>query len=109
MARFGMLGKLVTHPGRREELVELLMDTTKHLAGADGSELYLVSRAVDDPDAVWVVEVWRDEAAHRASLETPEVRAAIERGMPLIARTDGVKLDPVGGLGLGWAKVTNSG
>jgi quinol monooxygenase YgiN len=101
MARFGMLGKLVTHPGRREELVELLMDATRHLAGVDGSELYVVSRAVDDPDAVWVVEVWRDETAHRASLETPEVRAAIERGMPLIARTDRVELDPVGGLGLG--------
>jgi quinol monooxygenase YgiN len=48
-----------------------------------------------------VVEVWRDEAAHRASLETPEVRAAIQHGMPLIARINGVKLEPVGGLGLG--------
>jgi hypothetical protein len=29
MARFGMLGKLVAHPGRREDLVELLMDAAK--------------------------------------------------------------------------------
>ncbi|SRR6266498_4340179 len=43
MARFGMLGKLVTHPGRREEFVELLMDAAKHLAGVDGSEPYVVT------------------------------------------------------------------
>jgi quinol monooxygenase YgiN len=100
LARFGMLGKLVAHPGRREELVEILIDATKHLAGMDGCELYVINRAADDPDAIWVVEVWRDRAAHRASLQTPEVRAAIERAMPLIARTDGVNLEPVGGLGL---------
>ena len=101
MAGFGMLGKLVTYPGRREELVEVLLDAAKQLGGVDGCKLYVVSRDADDADALWVVEAWRDEAAHRASLELPEVRAAIERGRPLIARFDaGAKLAPVGGLGL---------
>ena len=99
MARFGMVNKLVAHPGRREELVELLLAGTEG-AAADGCELYLVNRAVDDPDAIWVVEVWRDEAAHRASLDNPETRAVIERGMPLIASFDGTKVDPAGGVGL---------
>jgi quinol monooxygenase YgiN len=102
MARFGMLGKIVANPGRREDLVDLLMAAAKQLGGVDGCELYVVSRALDDPDAVWVVEAWRDQAAHRASLELPEVRATIERGRPLIARLEGgAKLEPVGGLGLG--------
>jgi quinol monooxygenase YgiN len=101
MAGFGMLGKLVTHPGRREELVEVLLDAAKQLGNVDGCELYVISRDADDADALWVVEAWRDEAAHRASLDLPEVRAAIERGRPLIARFEsGAKLRPVGGLGL---------
>ena len=63
MGGFGMLGKLVAHPGRRDELVRLLIGGTEHSAGMEGCQLYMVSRAVDNPDAVWVVELWRDEAA----------------------------------------------
>jgi quinol monooxygenase YgiN len=99
MAGFGMLGKLVARPGRRDELLELLRAGTEQ-AAMDGCELYLINRAADDPDAIWVVEMWRDEAAHRASLELPQVRAAIERARPLIAGMDGVKLEPAGGVGL---------
>jgi quinol monooxygenase YgiN len=36
-----------------------------------------------------VFEAWRDEAAHRASLDMPAVRGVIERGLPLIAEREG--------------------
>ena len=100
MARFGMVGKLVARPGRRGELVELLMAATRELQGADGCELYVVSQDRDELDSIWVFEAWRDEAAHRASLDMPAVRGVIERGLPLIAERDGAKLEPVGGVGL---------
>jgi quinol monooxygenase YgiN len=74
MARFGMAGKLVAHPGRRGELVELLLAATRELQGADGCELYVVSQDRDDLDTIWVFEAWRDEAARRASLDMPAVR-----------------------------------
>jgi quinol monooxygenase YgiN len=83
MARFGMVGKLVAHPGRRGELLDLLMAATRELQGADGCELYVVSHDRDDLDTIWVYEAWRDEAAHRASLNMPAVRGMIERGLPL--------------------------
>jgi hypothetical protein len=54
----------------------------------------------DDLDTIWVFEAWRDEAAHRASLDMAAVRGVIERGLPLIAERDGAKLEPVGGVGL---------
>jgi quinol monooxygenase YgiN len=66
----------------------------------DGCELYVVSQDHDDLDTIWVFEAWRDEAAHRASLDIPAVRGVIERGLPLIAERDGAKLEPVGGVGL---------
>jgi hypothetical protein len=61
MARFGMVGKLLAHPGRRGELVELLLAATRELQGADGCELYVVSQDRDDLDKIWVFEAWRDE------------------------------------------------
>jgi len=51
MARFGMVGNLVAHPGRCGELVELLLAATRELQGADGWELYVVSKDRDDPNA----------------------------------------------------------
>jgi quinol monooxygenase YgiN len=56
MARFGMVGKLVAHPGRRGELVDLLLAATRELQGADGCELYVVSQDRDDLDTIWVFE-----------------------------------------------------
>jgi quinol monooxygenase YgiN len=100
MARFGMVGKLVAHPGRRSDLVGLLISATRALQDADGCELYVVSQDRDDLDTIWVFEAWRDEAAHRASLDMPAVRGVIERGLPLNAERDGAKLEPVGGVGL---------
>jgi quinol monooxygenase YgiN len=100
MGRFGMVGKLVAQPGQGQELLKLLIAATRELQGADGCELYVVSQDRDDLDTIWVFEAWRDEAAHRASLDMPAVRGVIERGLPLIAERDGAKLEPVGGIGL---------
>jgi quinol monooxygenase YgiN len=100
MARFGVVGKLVAQPGQGQELLELLIAATSELQGADGCELYVVSQDRDALDRIWVLEAWRDEAAHRASLDLPAVRRVIDRGVPLIAERDGAKLEPVGGVGL---------
>jgi quinol monooxygenase YgiN len=100
MARFGMVGKLVAQPGRGGELLELLMAATRELKSADGCELYVISQDRDNLETIWVFEAWRDEAAHRASLDLPAVRGVIQRGLPLIAERDGAKLEPVGGVGL---------
>jgi quinol monooxygenase YgiN len=94
------VGKLVAQPGQGQELLKLLIAATRELQGADGCELYVVSQDRDDLDTIWVFEAWRDEAAHRASLDMPAVRGVIERGLPLIAERDGAKLEPVGGIGL---------
>jgi quinol monooxygenase YgiN len=64
----------MAQPGRRGQLVALLLVASRELQGVDGCELYVVSQDRDDLDTIWVVEAWRDEAAHRASLDLPAVR-----------------------------------
>jgi len=96
--RYGLIGKMIAAPGRRDELAAILLD------GADtmpGCLSYVVATDPADADAIWITEVWTDAAAHAASLELPRVRAAIARGRPLIARFgEHFVTTPIGGHGL---------
>ena len=97
MPGFVMFGTFRATPGKRDELLSLLLADQQPM---DGCELYLVGPSGEDPDAICIVERWVDEAAHAASLALPSVRATIERAMPLIAEMSGTKFEPTGGIGL---------
>jgi quinol monooxygenase YgiN len=61
----------------------------------------VVARDLDDANAIWITEVWEDEASHRASLSLPSVQQAMARGKPLIASFDErLVTEPVAGQGL---------
>jgi quinol monooxygenase YgiN len=101
VSRFGLHGRIEAQPGRGEELAQLLLEAAEGLGSNPDCELYVVARAEDDPDAVWVTEVWASREAHAASLEDEAVKAAIARGRPLIAGfSDRVETLPLGGKGL---------
>jgi quinol monooxygenase YgiN len=101
MEKFGLIGKLIAAPGKRDELAAILMEAAEGARGYEGCELYAVHIDDQDPDGVWVTEVWRDEAAHRASLQLESTKAAIARGRPLIAGFgEHKKLRTLGGWGL---------
>lgn len=77
----GTLGAL---PGKRDELVAHLSRRNDALAEV-GCLLYEVGTNDEQPDTVFVVEVWENADAHRASLQLPEVRTAIEAAKPLLS------------------------
>lgn len=98
--RFGMYARLVAKPGQRDALTAILLRGAEGLR-AHGCELYVVNHAADNPDAVWVTEVWASKQAHAASLQLPETRQAIAQAMPLLTgEFQSIQLDVVGGLGL---------
>jgi quinol monooxygenase YgiN len=98
--RYAMQGRFVCHPGKVDELAAILVAAGQALEADASCLLYAVFRAPEEPDSVYVTEAWVDEAAHRASLEAPETRAAIALAMPLIASVEGKDLRPLGGKGL---------
>jgi len=100
MSKFAMFGKLTAHPGKRGELVALLLESARDLEEFGGCDLYLIHESEDDPDTVWVTELWRDAEAHAASLRDERIRAVIARARPLIAGIEPVRVRPVGGKGL---------
>jgi quinol monooxygenase YgiN len=98
---FGMQVRFTAHPGKGHEFVALLREGALDLEDFEACLLYLVSQEADNPDSVWVSEVWVDNESHAASLENPHVRATIERALPLLeGPPEALHLLPAGGKGL---------
>ena len=92
---YGIIGKLIADPGSRDELIKILI---KGSSGMLGCKSYIVARDARDPDAIWITEVWDSQESHQASLDLPQVKAAIEKGRPLIAGFgERFETEPVGG------------
>ena len=95
---FGLIGKMVTTPGKRDEFAAILLGGT---GGMPGCLSYIVAKDPRDADALWITEVWDSSESHKASLKLPGVQAAIAKGRPLIASFgDQVQTEPIGGVGL---------
>ena len=95
---YGLIGRIKAVAGKRGELAAVLVQEDGSMPGCLS---YVVAEDPADADALWVTEVWVDQAAHRASLNLPAVQTAIARGRPLIAGFDSrVETKVLGGIGL---------
>ena len=94
----GLIGRIMCKPGTRDALIGVLLEG---VSGMPGCLSYVVARDPADAEAIWITEVWKDQASHKASLSLPSVQAAIAKGRPMIARFDQhIVTQPVGGHGL---------
>jgi len=84
--------------GSRDALASTLIDGT---AGMPGCLSYIIAADAADADSLWVTEVWESQASHKASLQLPQVQAAIAQGRSLIAGfSNRVETAPLGGHGI---------
>jgi quinol monooxygenase YgiN len=92
---FGLIGKMRAAPGKRDEMSAILAAGTQAMPGCIS---YVVAEDPADVDAIWITEVWDSEDSHKASLQLPEVKAAIAKARPLIAGFEmSVRTKPVAG------------
>jgi quinol monooxygenase YgiN len=95
---YGLMGKMKVAPGKRGEVIRLLLDGTTAMPGCLS---YVVAEDPTDPDAIWITEVWDSKESHEASLRLPSVREAIAQARPLITGFgERFETVPVGGIGL---------
>ncbi|MEK3883535.1 antibiotic biosynthesis monooxygenase [Paenibacillus sp. PL2-23] len=99
MSKYSMTGKLIAQPGKREELAHILLQAAQGLEDNEDCQLYLVNLDENNPDAIWVMELWTSAEAHAQSLKNPSTVALIQGARPLIAGIEPIKLRPVGGKG----------
>lgn len=100
MNKYGLHGKLKAKPGKGDELSSLLMEDLKN--GMPGCHIYLVAKDSENPDHIWVTEVWDSKEDHDNSLKLESVRATIAKAMPLLdgMPEKGTVTQVLGGLGL---------
>ncbi|CAH1200597.1 hypothetical protein PAECIP111893_01485 [Paenibacillus plantiphilus] len=94
-----MYGKLTALSGKRGELVAILLEAVQQLEDNEDCYLYIVSISDEDADSVWATELWKDAAAHAASLTDESALALLQRGRPLIAGVSPIRLKALGGKG----------
>ncbi len=81
---YANVGTLGSVSGKRDRLVEILTCRSADLESA-GCLLYEVGVNDEEPDTVFVAELWTSGAAHRSSLELDGVQAAIREARPLLS------------------------
>ena len=98
---YGLCGKIIATEGHGDALAQHLLEASAALNDVATCQMYVVSRDPGDADVVWVIEVWDNAAAHRASLELDAIQELITRARPVIAGMgDRFELLPIGGKGL---------
>ena len=97
---YGYIGTMKTKPGRRDDVVSILLDGIDALPAA-GCNAYIVSLSNADSDTIHITEVWQTKAHHEASLQLPEIKASIAKAIPMLTgEFTSEELNVVGGLAL---------
>jgi quinol monooxygenase YgiN/mannose-6-phosphate isomerase-like protein (cupin superfamily) len=99
MSKVGRYAKAVAKPGQAEALAERLLKVAEALRAVAGCELYVINRSADDPDAVWVTELWRSQVELDAALEATD-EAQIREVLELTDSFERIDLVPLGGVGV---------
>jgi quinol monooxygenase YgiN len=83
---FSVWGRMTALPGRRDELITLVLDGFRTSGDGSGLLTYSINTVLHDPDTIWLTELWIDEKAHDATTHSAPVEAATGRVHPLLAR-----------------------
>ena len=99
MDQVARYGRSIARSGRGEELARHLLAAAAELEHDPGCELYLVNRQRDDPDTIWVTELWRSQADLDASVERITDSPKVAEVRQLVERWEMVELELLGGKG----------
>jgi quinol monooxygenase YgiN len=101
MSKYGLYGKFTVKNGDRDTLVDILLEAADAMKEWVECELYLVSISEDEPNSVFVYEIWSDETAHQASLKQETTQNLIQRARPMITGMERIStLNTIGGKGI---------
>lgn len=96
--KYGLFGKMIAAPGKRDELIGYLLAASGDMPGCF---IYVVARDPVEADAIWITEVWQTKQHHADSLRLPAVQAVITKARGIIAGFgERFETVPVGGVGL---------
>ena len=84
---FSVYGRMTTQPGRRDEVVDLIRESVRAGGDASGLIAYTVNAVLEEPDTIWVTELWIDKAAHDTTTHSEPVRKVSQQMFALLTET----------------------
>ncbi|MFC7686454.1 putative quinol monooxygenase [Ureibacillus sp. GCM10028918] len=101
MSKFSLFGKFTVQAGEQNTMVEILLEAAESMADLEECEIYLVSISENEPDTVYVYEVWSNKEAHQASLTLEATQKLIQCAKPIITGMERIgTLKTMGGKGV---------
>src|ERR1700756_222944 len=95
---FVLINKLTAKPGKRREVVDILLESGKAFDNNPDCKLYLVSEDVGNENLIWVQDIWLNETAHTSAMQDEEMQSYVRQSIPLLEGTpEQTKIIPVGG------------
>ncbi len=101
MPRFAQHTRLTAAPGERDALIAKFLEAASLQRDNDACELMLVSAAPNDPDVVYLTEVWTSARQWEKARDSDEIKAwAASMPRLVAAAPQSADLDVKGGKGL---------
>jgi quinol monooxygenase YgiN len=98
---FALLNRVTAKAGQRPRVVEIMLESGRLFDDNSACLLYVVTESTDDPNVIWVIDLWTSQEAHAEALKAPELRPFVEQAMPLLeGRPEQIEVQPAGGKGL---------
>lgn len=85
---YGLIVKLTSAPGRREELITMMGGEDSHTVA--GCLSFVVAEDSDNEDVLWITEVWESQSSHEASLGAPKIKESLADADTLIVNFEKV-------------------
>jgi quinol monooxygenase YgiN len=98
---YALINKLTSKPGKRDEVMKILLEAGKPFDNNPACLLYLVYKDVKDPTVIWVKDLWTNKDSHTAAMAQPEVRPFVAQAIPLLdGMPEQIEIELVGGKGV---------
>ena len=96
-----LLNKLTAKPGKRDQVVQNLLESGQLFDDNADCVMYLVTESSDSPNDIWVFDLWTNEEAHSQALQAPELQPSIAETVPLLeGMPEQIEVQARGGKGL---------
>src|SRR4051812_928805 len=93
---YALLNKMTVKPGKRQEVIDILLESGAAFDDNPQCLLYLVSKDKQDENVIWVQDVWTDELSHEQAMNDEKMQWYVKQAMPLLeGMPEQIAIEPV--------------
>lgn len=96
-----LLNKMTVKTGKRDEVINILLESGKAFDDNEDCLLYIVSKDQSDETVIWVQDAWTSQDAHKRAMSRDQMKMYIQKAIPLLeGMPEQIEIEYAGGKGL---------